>query len=176
LAAKLINSESADSFLHEPGVVARWETVSALKREVERLIGSDLTAAERLSERVEQVALALGDATSRAFAEASRARVLHHVGRYAEADALYQSAMQGTRAARLTTETALIQMHRVVALTQIGRYDEALTVSRASRRVLSKGEPVHLAQLETHIGILYYRRDRYAKAVEHYLRARQFIG
>jgi CHAT domain-containing protein len=176
LAIKLINAESADAFLREPGVAAHWQTVSALKAEVERLIGSDLNAAERLSERVEQVALALGDTTSRAFAEASRARVLHHIGRYAEADALYQSAMKGTRAARLTTETALIQMHRVVALTQIGNYDEALTVSRASRRVLSKGAPVHLAQLETHIGILHYRRDRYAKAIGHYERARAILA
>lgn len=176
LAAKLINAESADAFLREPDVAARWETVSALKAEVERLIGSDLNAAERLSERVAQVASALGDATSRAFAEASRARVLHHIGRYAEADALYESAMLGTRAARLTTDTALIQMHRVVSLTQMGRYDEALTVSRASRRVLSKREPVLLAQLETHVGILYYRRDRYAKAIEHYERARAILA
>jgi CHAT domain-containing protein len=176
LAVKLISAESADAFLLEPGVAAHWQTVSSLKAEVERLIGSDLNAAERLSDRIEEVALALGDATSKAFAEASRARVLHHIGRYSEADALYQSAMKGTRAARLTTETALIQMHRVVALTQIGSYDEALTVSRASRRVLSKGAPVHLAQLETHIGILHYRRDRYAKAIEHYQRAREILA
>ena len=176
LAFKLTNSESAEAFLREPDVAARWETVSALKAEVERLIGSDLNAAERLSERVAQVASAIGDSTSLAFAEASRARVLHHIGRYAEADALYQSAMHGTRAARLKTDSALIQMHRVVTLTQMGRYDEALKVSRASRRVLSKGQPVHLAQLETHVGILFYRRDRYAKAIEHYERARSILA
>src|SRR6185295_16705878 len=176
LANKLLNAESAEAFLREPGVVARWETVAALKVEVERLIGSDLNAAERLSDRVGQVASEIGDSTSRAFAEASRARVLHHVGRYAEADALYDTAMQGTRAARLTTDTALIQMHRVVTLTQMGRFDEALGVSRASRRVLSKGDPVHLAQLETHVGILYYRRDRYAKAIEYYERAREILA
>ena len=92
LAVKLISAESADAFLLEPGVAAHWQTVSSLKAEVDRLIGSDLNAAERLSERIEEVALALGDATSKAFAEASRARVLHHIGRYSEADALYQSA------------------------------------------------------------------------------------
>lgn len=176
LADKLMNAESADAFLRGPGVVASWETVSALKAEVDRLIGSDLNVAERLSERVEQVAAALGDATSRAFAEASRARVLHHIGRYAEADALYQSAMRGTRAARLATDTAVIQMHRVFALTQMGRYDEALTVSRASRRVLAPQSPVHLAQLETNVGILHYRLDRYEKAIEHYERAREALG
>lgn len=103
LANKLISADNAEAFLREPGVAASWETVSALKSEVDRLIGADLTVAERLSERVGQVAAALGDDTSKAFADASRARVLHHLGRYAEADALYQSAMLGTRAARLTT-------------------------------------------------------------------------
>ena len=176
LADKLFNAESGDAFLRDQSVPASWETVSALKAEVDRLIGSDLNAAERLSERVEQVAAALGDPTSRAFAEASRARVLHHVGRYAEADALYQSAIRGTRAARLTTDTAVIQMHRVFALTQMGRYDEAMAASRASRRVLARRTPLYLAQLETNVGILYYRLDRYGKAIRHYERARAILA
>jgi CHAT domain-containing protein len=176
LGQKLIAAESADVFLRDTGVVSSWETVSALKTEVDRLIGSDLNAAERLSERVEQVAAVLGDGVSRGFAEASRARVLHHAGRYAEADSLYQSAIQATRDARLTTDTAILQMHRVFALTQMGRYDEALTTARASRRVLTGRAPVYLAQLETNVGILYYRLDRYRKAIEHYERAREILG
>jgi CHAT domain-containing protein len=175
-AQKLISAKSAAAFLGERDVPATWETVSALKTEVDRLIGFDLNAAERLSERVEQVALALGDATSRAFGEAGRARVLHHVGRYPEADALYESAIQATRAAGLSTETAVLQMHRVFALTQMGRYDDALATSRASRRVLSKGAPLNLAQLETNVGILYYRLDRYRKAIAHYERARRLLA
>lgn len=175
-ARKLISAESAAAFLSELDVAATWETVSALKTEVDHLIGFDLKAAERLSERVEQVAAALGDATSRAFGEAGRARVLHHVGRYQEADALYESAIQATRAAGLKTDTAVLQMHRVFALTQMGRYDDALETSRSSRRVLAKSSPLHLAQLETNVGILYYRLDRYRKAITHYERARQLLA
>ena len=176
LGQKLIAAESADVFLSDIGVVPSWETVSALKTEVDRLIGSDLNAATRLSERVEQVAAVLGDGVSRGFAQASRARVLHHTGRYTEADSLYQSAIQATRQARLTTDTAILQMHRVFALTQMGRYDEALATARASRRVLIGRAPIHLAQLETNVGILYYRLDRYKKAIEHYERARDILG
>ena len=176
LAENLIDSESIEAFLRKPGVVASWETVSALKGEVDRLIGSDLNVAEALSERVDQVAAAIGDKTSRAFADAGRARVLHHLGRYAEADALYESATKGTRAASLPVDTAVIQMHRVFALTQMGRYEEALALSRASRRVLSPRAPVYLAQLETNVGILYYRLDRYEKAIEHYERARKILA
>lgn len=176
MAEHLINAESAEAFLRDQPVVSTWETVSALKAEVDRLIGSDLNAAQRLSERVDQIAAALGDPVSKGFAEASRARVLHHAGRYGEADSLYESAIRATRAARLTTDTAVIQMHRVFALTQMGRYDEALTTARAARRVLSSRSPILLAQLETNIGILYYRLDRYPKAIEHYERARELLG
>ena len=176
MVEQLINAESAEAFLRAQAVASTWETVSALKTEVDRLIGSDLNAAQRLSERVDQLAAALGDPVSKGFAEASRARVLHHAGSYAEADSLYESAIRATRAARLTTDTAVIQMHRVFALTQMGRYDEALALARASRRVLSKRSPIHLAQLETNVGILYYRLDRYSKAIEHYERARELLA
>jgi tetratricopeptide (TPR) repeat protein len=158
LADQLVSAESTEAFLRNRPVVSTWETVSALKTEVDRLIGSDLKAARRLSERVDQIAAVIGDPVSKGFADASRARVLHHDGRYAEADSLYRSAIRATRAAKLTTDTAVLQMHRVFALTQMGRYDEALKTARASRRVLSSRSPVHLAQLETNIGILYYRR------------------
>jgi tetratricopeptide (TPR) repeat protein len=67
-------------------------------------------------------------------------------------------------------------MHRVFALTQMGRYDDALVESRASRRVLTQGAPLHLAQLETNVGILYYRLDRYSNAIEHYERARRIFA
>jgi hypothetical protein len=44
----------------------------------------------------------------------------------------------------------------------MGRYAEALAVSRTSRRVLAPRAPVQLAQLETNVGILYYRPPRAA--------------
>src|ERR1041384_732006 len=175
-AQKLISAKSVAAFFSERDVAATWQTVSVLKSEVDRLIGFDLNAAERLAERVEEVAAVIGDPTSKAFAEASRARRLHHAGPYPDADALYESPIQATRAAGLSTDTAVIQMHRVFALTQMGRYDDALATSRASRRTLSKAEPRFLGQLETNVGILYYRQDRYRKAIAHYERARRLFA
>jgi CHAT domain-containing protein len=57
----------------------------------------------------------------------------------------------------------------------MGRYREALALSRAARRALSRS-PVQLAQLETNVGIIYYRQDRYANAIEHYERARRILA
>lgn len=171
-----MKAESAAAFLRQNRVASDWQTISALKSEVDRLVGVDLNAAGNLADRIEQLAEAFGDSISKAFAEATRARVLHHAGRYAEADALYENAINQTRAARLANEAAIIQMQRVFALTQMGRYTEALSLARASRRVLARGEPVHLAQLETNVGIIYYRLDRYKKALEHYERAREILA
>ena len=176
LADNLIKAESADAFLRQQNIVPGWQTISALKSEIDRLIGADLNAAQVLAERTEQLADAFGDSLSKAFADAGRARVLHHLGRYAQSEQLYDSAVSALRAARFTNDAAIIEMHRVFALTQMGRYDEALRVARAARRVLKLGEPVYLAQLETNVGIIYYRLDRYKKALEHYERAREILA
>jgi CHAT domain-containing protein len=176
LADNLIKAESADAFLRQQNIAPGWQTISALKTEVDRLIGADLNAAQVLAERTEQLADAFGDSLSKAFADAGRARVLHHLGRYAQAEQLYGSAVSALRAARFTNDAAIIEMHRVFALTQMGCYDEALRVARAARRVLKLGEPVYLAQLETNVGIIYYRLDRYKKALEHYERAREILA
>jgi tetratricopeptide (TPR) repeat protein len=176
LANKLMGAESAEAFLRDQGVASSWETVASIKSEVDRLVGADLNAASRLAERVEQLAATLGDPVSKAFAEASRARVLHHSGRHAEATALYDSALGGMRAAKLAREGAVIQTHQVYALTQMGRYDEARRTASLARRVLARGESRQLAQLETNIGTIYYRLDRYKKALQHYDRARELLG
>jgi CHAT domain-containing protein len=176
LANRLIDAESVDTFLRDTPMAAEWQTMSALKSEVDRLVGSDLNAARHLAERIEQLAVATGDPLSKAFAEASRARVLHHSGRYVEADALYESSINAINACKLTTEAALLQAHRVFALAQMGRYTDALNASRSARRGLRKADPLHLAQLETNVGITYYRLDRYKKALEHYDRAGELFS
>jgi hypothetical protein len=40
-------------------------------------------------------------------------------------------------------------------LMKLGRYAEALRQARSARRVLTNAGPVHLAQLETHVGNVY---------------------
>jgi CHAT domain-containing protein len=154
---------------------AGWQTLAALKPEVDHLIRCDINRASRLVERIGQVAELLGDPVSKAFADANNGRVLHHTGRHAEADNIYQGAAKGMRAAGLKTEAAVIQNQRVDVLMKMGRYAEALRQARSARRVLSQAGAVHLAQLETHVGNVYYFQDRYKKALEHYDRARGLL-
>ena len=174
LADKLMSAESPEAFLRENGPVA-WQMFSALKSEVDRLVACDLNEAGRLTDRVEQLAGLVGDPVSKAFAQGSRGRVLYSSGRHSEANELFDYAVKAMRSANLRSEAAIIQKPQVAALLMMGRYEDALRTARQARRVLSRGEPVELAQLDTNIGHIYYRLDRYEKALEHYDRARKVL-
>ncbi|HJQ70820.1 MAG TPA: CHAT domain-containing protein [Blastocatellia bacterium] len=176
LANRLIDAESPQAFLLEQNGSAGWQTLAELKPEVDHLVRCDMKTATRLVDRIEQLAVLLGDPISRAFADANNARLLHHTGRHAEADSIYKSASAGLQKAGLDTEAAVIQNQRVDVLMKLGRYQAALRQARAARRVLAEAGPVHLAQLETHIGNVYYQQDRYKKALEHYDRARLLLS
>ncbi len=175
LADKLLSAANAESFLREQGQDFGWQGVAALKSQVDHLVRSDLNRAAELSERIEQLAAIIDDSAAPAFADASRARVLHHQGHYRQANELYTSAASVLGAEGLKSEAAYIRAQQVYALTQAGRYSEALRVARAARRQLAD-DPARLAQLETNVGTVYYRLDRYRKALEHYDRARDIFA
>jgi tetratricopeptide (TPR) repeat protein len=169
-------SETNEAFLRQQGDMVGWQTVASLKSEVDRLVACDLNSASRLAERIGVLAEHLGDSVSRAFAEAGKARVLHISGKHSAANTLYKGAAKAMQTARLNGEAATVQKQQVDALTQMGQYDEALRTARAARRVLLRRDPVQVAQLETNVGNIYYRLDRYGKALEHYDQARKILS
>lgn len=171
-----MDAESPEAFLRELNGSAGWKTLSSLKTELDRLAGQDPPAADLLAGRMEEVALLIGDPLSRAFAAAGRASVLTYSGRYKEAGSLYESAVNALRSARLTVEAAMIQKQQVGVLNLLGRYSEALRTAREARRALAGREPLQLAQLETNVGNIYYRLDRYGKALEHFDRAHEIFS
>ncbi|MGA9771275.1 MAG: CHAT domain-containing protein [Blastocatellia bacterium] len=175
LANKLIAAESAAAFLSMQSGKAGLQSFAALKLEVDRLAHSDLNQASHLADRIEQLAALTKSSFGDAFAQASRARVLHLMGRHAEANRLYDSAVRLMRAAGLAKEAAIAQKQQVDALTHLGMFDKALRTAREARRVLAQTEPVHLAQLEANVGNIYYLLDRYKKALTHYDLARAML-
>ncbi|HXD51285.1 MAG TPA: tetratricopeptide repeat protein, partial [Burkholderiales bacterium] len=176
LANQLINAANADAFLREQNGAMGWQSISALKTEVDRLVGCDLTSAGQLATRLEQVAEAMGDRRAQAFADAGRARVLHFTGSFADAERLYHRAGQSLKAAGLKSEAAALQMQTIGVLIDLGRYQDALRLAKAARRHLAASESVQLAQLENNIGNIYYRLDRYQQSLTHYNRARDVFS
>lgn len=176
LANKLIRAKSVETFLRVERSRINAKVMAGLTAEVDRLVRSDLNAAGRLVERLEEVASKLGDPLLEAFAEAGRALVLDRLGRYPEANALHDRAIAAMRTAGLLAQSAIVRTHQVFTLTQMGKYDDALRVASAARRILKSGHPIHLAQLETNVGHVYYRLDRYRQALDHYSRARKVFA
>ena len=76
--------ESAEAFWRQQNGVIDWPTFSALKAEVDRLTLSDLGAARTLARRLTELARLTGNPLSQAFADASRARILHQEGQHVE--------------------------------------------------------------------------------------------
>jgi CHAT domain-containing protein len=171
-----MNAESVEAFLKSPNRPIGWKMFAALKLEVDRLVHTDLNIASHLVERLEHLARLTKDEVSTAFAQASRARLLHLFGQHAQAYDFYESAIKTLQRARLSKEAAILQKQQIDTLTETGRYTEALRVARAARRVLAPGDPVQLAQLETNVGHIYYRLDRYKKALAHYDKARDIFA
>lgn len=169
-----MKATSAAAFLRAQRSGVNWQTFAALKSEVDRLTASDLKAAAQLSSRVDELAVLVKDPLANAFAEASRARLLHQQGNPHDANQFYESAVTALRRANLTNEAALLQKSQVDALKRLGRFQDALKIARRARRALDS--PVQLAQLETNVGNVYYQLDRYHKALEHYNRAREMFA
>lgn len=176
LANRLIEAEDVSAFIFDQRCPPDWHTVALLKSEVDRLAGCDLNSATRLADKIKELSAHIGDSLSQAFADASRARVLDNAGRHAEANTLYEKAAAAMISGGVKTDAAIIRKQQLHALIHLGRYEEALQKACAARRVLAKADPVQLAQLEANIGNIYYRLDRYAKALSHYDKARQALS
>jgi CHAT domain-containing protein/tetratricopeptide (TPR) repeat protein len=176
LADKLMKAKSAEAFLRTQKGVVEWQTLSALKSEVDHLRGRDLNAAASLSTRITELANLLNNPLSQAFAEVSRAYVLHQQGRHKDANELYQNAIAVMRRAGLLTEAAIIQKTQVDALKYLGRFDDALRTARSARRSLAVAGSLQVAQLEANVGNVYYQLDRYKKALAHYNRAHEMFS
>lgn len=176
LADKLLKAKSAASFLRAQNTAMDWHAFSALKSEVDRLRGRDLNVAENLSTRITELAALLNNPLSQAFADASRAYVLHQQGNHSAANELYENAVMVMRRANLSTEAAIIQKTQVDALKYLGRFDDALKTARSARRWLAAAGDVQIAQLEANIGNVYYQLDNYKKALAHYNRAHSIFS
>jgi len=168
-----MTAKSAAAFLRAHGAMRR-SSFAALKLEVDRLAHSDINQADRLAARIEQLTVLTEDPINIAFANASRARVLHLQGHHEAANDLYSEAARVLRTASLKREAAIVQKQQIDALTHLGRFTEALRMAQSVRRALAE-EPVHLAQLEANVGNIYYLLDRYKPALQHYDRARVML-
>jgi CHAT domain-containing protein len=153
------------------------ETVAELKDEVDRLVKVDLTKAEPLAVATQRLAILLDDPVSLGYGEAAIAQVHHYAGRLADAEPLYQTAIDRLRGAKRRVEAAALERQLVGLYHRQGRPKEALAVASRARRTLTRaGERTLLGQLENNVGSLYYYTlGKYRSALTHFDRARSIF-
>ncbi len=149
----------------------------AIKLEVDRLAYADRRRAAQLVEAASWAADRLGDVGSRAFADASRARLLFAEARYGDAATLFSRAGLSLHTDGRALDAAVLAKQHMAALMYLGRYDESLAIAASALRTLRRsGDRRLLAEHETNLGNVYYQMDRYRKALGCYERARSIFA
>lgn len=173
LVAMIGDAPDVRSLLDRSSPAVSTSLLPQLKAEIDRLVYADRDAAARLVDAADWAADRLGDDASFAYATASRARLLYAEARYADAARLYDAALDSLRGAGRPLDAAVLAKQQILTLIYLGRFEEALEHSRVARKLLRRmGEPRLLAEHETNVGNLHYRRDHYRRALACYDRAR----
>ncbi len=149
------------------------DTVQRLYDEVVRLSRVDIGRTERLA----RSAAWLGERVEDDAARALGLRALGHMhlikGKYEAAREAYAKAAEIFE--RLGRELDLgrtLSGGSLQALIYLGRYDEAFAWAEKARNIFLKtNERLHLARLDTNMGNVLFRLDRFEEALELYRRA-----
>src|SRR5579871_2064932 len=105
-----------------------------------------------------------------------RARALRVLGQHAEALMAFAAAADYAERANDPLLAARVQVGRIDSLGWLGRYDEALELAgRLEARFLSLNAEHDAANVLINLGGLYFRRDRYAEALNCNRRALEII-
>jgi tetratricopeptide (TPR) repeat protein len=129
----------------------------------------DLGQAESWLVAVRWLAAHTTDTTARARASRAAGHVASLRGRYRVALAHYRDALAGFRKARLSLETAITRSGALQTLIYLGRYREAFRWATLARRVFAtRGDDLRLARLETNVGNILHRHDRFEEALARY--------
>ncbi len=176
--ASIPESGARRAFLRRNRALHNRAAVEQLYDEVVRLARVDLRQADRLAQSAAWIAEKLGDD----FCRAQGLRAAGHVdligGRYEKARQSYQSALSIFRRLKCEVEIGrTLYGGSLQALIYLGRYHQAFTWALEARKIFQRiGDKVRLERLESNIGNILYRQDRFEEALETYQRALEGLG
>ncbi len=155
------------SRLHNP------EAVKMIYEEVVRLARIDVQQADRLARAATWIAEQLGDESCRALGYRATGHVLLMRGDYREALRFYKMALSLYRRIGNEIETGrTLYGGSLQALIYLGRYDEAFAWAMEARGIFERlGDRLRLARLDTNMGNILHRQDRFEEALRCYRRA-----
>ncbi len=153
--------------LHDPAVV------EFLYREVVRLARVDVQQADRLAQAAAWIAERLEDDYCRAQGLRAAGHVHLMRGEYDQAVKSYCAALSLFRQLGCEEDVGrTLYGGSLQALIYLGQYQQALDWAQEARGIFERlGDRLRLARLDTNLGNILYRQDRFEEALEHYRRA-----
>jgi len=161
------------AFLRRSRQLHNRATVEQLYEEVVRLARVDLPQADRLAQSAAWIAEKLGDDVCRAHGLRAAGHVHLIGGRYGEALQSYESALSTFRRLKRDIEVGrTLYGGSLQALIYLGKYEQAFSWALEARGIFERvGDKLRLARLESNIGNILYRQDRFEDALETYRQA-----
>ena len=153
-----------------------WDpsVVGQLYARVVRLARTDLDRADGLARAALWIAEKLGDEACRAQSLRAIGHVHHTRGEYAEALAHHQAARTSYLGLGRDIDVARTLNGALQSLICLGRYDEALAWAAEARAIFERHDnSLGLARLDSNVGNILYRQDRFAEALVLYERAHE---
>ena len=148
------------------------ETVARLYDEVVRLARIDLRQAERLARAAAWIAAQTGDEGAQATSLRAVGHVFYLKRKYEPAREHYQEALAIYERLGRELDVGRTLSGSLGTLIYLGRYDEAFAGAERARTIFLKhGDHLRLARLDTNMGNILHRQDRFEEALERYQRA-----
>jgi CHAT domain-containing protein/tetratricopeptide (TPR) repeat protein len=168
-AAALLDAAAAPPVAADQVRAVAW----ALKALCYEAWGREPTRAARAAERLRELqagGVPAADATEvGALADWTEGIAHTTRGRMADALACFDRAESGLRRAGLPDPAAQTQVPKIMALSMLGRHDEAAQCAeRAQQELLALGNVAAASRVSLNLGAAQLRRDLYAESARHY--------
>jgi tetratricopeptide (TPR) repeat protein len=170
--SRIPDERARRAFLQRESSPQGQAAVQHLSEQVVRLVRVDLQRALRLAKAALWVARQSGDKASKALAYRALGHVYYLKTKYQLARTHYEAAIAIYTSLNEVVERARTMTAALQSLIYLGEYDLAFEWSAQARVIFENhNEHLRLARLDTNVGNIFHRQDRFQEALDHYRRA-----
>lgn len=164
--------EAVRAYLSQDTALDVMALIDALSEEAVQSIRRDLVRAERLAVVLDWVSQCVEKPHATGKSLRVGAHILFAKGHSSEALLKYQQAVDHFEEGGEESEIARTMSSAIGALIYLGHYEKAMDWAQKAREIFDKlGDRLRLARLDQNLGNIFVRQDRFAEALEIYLRS-----
>ena len=163
------NDRARRMFLRRNRELRNVAVVRRLYEEVARRARADVDAAERFARAAAVLAGWLKDPVARAYSLRADGHICFIRGKQEPALARYKAALKLFERAGLKQDVGRTLNGALQTLIYLGRYQTAFAWAQRARKIFAgTSDRLRLARLDTNLGNILYRQDRFEEALERY--------